>query len=61
MWEVYPMRRLAQMLWLCARDCPLSSRNIDLICEDLPYWMDTIGSYTRHESADFDNLDNDDD
>lgn len=53
MWEIYPMKRLTQMLWLCARNCPLSSTNIDLLCEDLPYWMDTIGSYTRSESVEF--------
>ncbi|KAK7716443.1 hypothetical protein SLS64_003597 [Diaporthe eres] len=60
MWDVYPMKRLGQMLWRCARDCPLSSANVDLICEDLPYWMDSIGSYTRH-SVDFYDLDDDED
>lgn len=59
MWDVYPMKRLATMLWRCARDCPLSSSNVDLICEDLPYWMDSVGSYTRH-SAEFYDLDDDD-
>lgn len=42
MWLIYPVERLAQMLWRGARDCPLASENVDLLCEDLPYWIDGI-------------------
>lgn len=58
MWEVYPMKKLTTMLWRCVRDCPLASKNIDLICEDLPYWMDNIGS---HRGLELNNLDDEDD
>lgn len=52
------MKKLTTMLWRCVRDCPLASKNIDLICEDLPYWMDNIGS---HRGLELNNLDDEDD
>lgn len=61
MWDVYPILRLARMLWRGARDCPLASENIDLICEDLPHWMDRIGSHTRCKPVDFYDPDSEDD
>lgn len=61
MWDVYPLKRLAYMLWRCARDCPLASQNIDLVCEDLDFWVDKIGHRTRYEPVDFNDSDDGDD
>lgn len=57
MWDFYPLKRLAHMLWRCVRDCPLASQNIDLICEDLPYWVHNIGRRTRYKPVEFDDSD----
>ncbi|KAJ0109973.1 hypothetical protein J7T55_014775 [Diaporthe amygdali] len=53
MWDVYPARRLVQMLWRCVRDCPRASENVDFLCEDLQYWMEAGPGYTRYESVGF--------
>lgn len=51
LWIVYPIDRLTDMLWRCARDCPLASDNVDLLCEDIQYWMagnTGFGNYHQH-------------
>ena len=49
------------MLWRGVRDCPLANENVDFLCDDIQYWMNGKNPYTRYESVEFYDPDDEDD
>ncbi|POS69359.1 hypothetical protein DHEL01_v212248 [Diaporthe helianthi] len=53
LWDVYPIHRLTDLLWRCAKDCPLAARNVDFLCEDYLHWMTGDEPYTEYDPRHF--------